>query len=521
MPDAADIFSSAADEAACHLPASSLLDAQTEVDSGARMLRFRLLRPVAQRGIVRRLALAWFLSLSLCLLSVGWPAAESWLSLSLPWQAEVLPLVLAPGMLLAILWTLWFGIALGGALALLSALFAAWVMHFSLPFILLSGATHLLALLILYLGYRAVPMRPDLSSGDNLLFFLMMVTVSATFASLDVLVGVYASQSGYAQLLSLWLGRWLGMLANFALLLPLLWLYGRRIERALDRLPWLTRRRVRLTYSLWTTALLLLALLLYVFLAVRLHGAYVAQAFVHYDRIGWPTVALSALQVLQIIHIVLSVLVVFIAYFFYQILQHWTGTLKRTASQLSLLNRKLAELALTDELTGLYNRRHFMEMARRELANAERHGMPCSLLLIDIDHFKQVNDHYGHLAGDQVLRILGRLLPVLLRPSDLAARYGGEELVVLLRHTPLDEALEVAERIRQAIAAQAYPDLSASLRVTVSLGVAESRVAEPDLDWLIERADRALYRAKDGGRNRIECDPGAWAAGSVCSGSSG
>ncbi|MGL6070390.1 GGDEF domain-containing protein [Craterilacuibacter sp.] len=481
---------------------------QTAVHSGARSLHFRLLRLPTMRKAGLRLALAWFFSLIFCLVGEHLLAAGG-LKLVLPLDGEPLLVFWAPSMLLATLWTLWFGIAAGGSLMLLTALFSGWLLQLPLLWLPLYALTRLLGLLVLYLGYRAVPVRPDLAGRESVLFFLMMAVVSATVASLDTLMTLLVNYRAGAQLLALWLGHWLGLLANIGVFLLVLGLLGTRIEIALDHQPYLSRRPVRLAYSLWTTALLLAALLAYVFLAVRLHRYSIEQAFFHYERIGWPAVALSALQTLQVIHIVLSVLVIFIAYFFYKILAYWTGTLEKSARQLILLNQKLTELALSDELTGLYNRRHFMDMATRELSNAERHHMPCSLLLLDIDHFKLVNDQCGHLGGDQVLREIGRLLPQLLRPSDLAARYGGEELVVLLRHTPLEEALEVAERIRLAIASLEYEGLSKSLRVTVSAGVAESRVTEPDLLWLIERADRALYRAKDGGRNRVECDLGA------------
>jgi diguanylate cyclase (GGDEF)-like protein len=157
--------------------------------------------------------------------------------------------------------------------------------------------------------------------------------------------------------------------------------------------------------------------------------------------------------------------------------------------------------ALTDALTGIGNRRAFdMELARR-LGEFRRYGTGCCVLLLDLDHFKSVNDRFGHHVGDEVLQGVAGLLRETLRETDLAARYGGEEFGVILPRTPVTEGFTVTERLRHTVAHAEWKMLHKALRVTTSAGLAE---AHPDDDEssLLRRADKSLYAAKESGRNR-------------------
>ncbi|MDD2701800.1 MAG: diguanylate cyclase [Sideroxydans sp.] len=173
-------------------------------------------------------------------------------------------------------------------------------------------------------------------------------------------------------------------------------------------------------------------------------------------------------------------------------------------SERKQLERELRRRAQTDVLTGLYNRRHFYELADQELARARRYGKPLAMLMLDLDHFKKVNDTYGHHAGDAVLRKLSEVCIATLREIDVIGRYGGEEFVVLLPETDARRALEAAERLRHALS-EADVALAGGemLRFTVSIGVANLVATDPDLDSLLKRADKGLYEAKKLGRNRV------------------
>jgi len=170
--------------------------------------------------------------------------------------------------------------------------------------------------------------------------------------------------------------------------------------------------------------------------------------------------------------------------------------------ELSIAHEREQALARTDELTGLRNRRAFYEAGDAALEWARRYEHPLALVMLDIDHFKRINDTLGHAAGDAALRGLAEALRYGARASDIAGRLGGEEFAVLLPETPLEEATGYAERLRKAIAASAVVHRREEIRFTCSFGVARMRASD-DLDGLIARADEALYRAKGDGRDRV------------------
>ena len=166
---------------------------------------------------------------------------------------------------------------------------------------------------------------------------------------------------------------------------------------------------------------------------------------------------------------------------------------------------QLERLATTDELTGLYNRRHFLASAASEWSRFKRYAHPLSVLMVDIDHFKQVNDRYGHAVGDEAISEVGKACLDGERRSDIVGRLGGEEFAILLPETNLAYAETVAERIRKKIAARPIATSNATFKVTASIGVAEASAGMPALDALMKAADQALYQAKAQGRNRVVC----------------
>jgi diguanylate cyclase (GGDEF)-like protein len=171
------------------------------------------------------------------------------------------------------------------------------------------------------------------------------------------------------------------------------------------------------------------------------------------------------------------------------------------------LLEEIEKVARTDDLTGLNNRRGLMEEVEHEFERPRRYDEPLSLLLLDLDHFKHVNDAYGHRADDEVLRVLGELLIEETRTSDVAGRYGGEEFAVLLPHTSRDEATELASRILEALRSRVFGDDGEQFRVTCSIGVAERLEGDESEERMLTRADEALYRAKEAGRNTVEGQP--------------
>jgi diguanylate cyclase (GGDEF)-like protein len=169
----------------------------------------------------------------------------------------------------------------------------------------------------------------------------------------------------------------------------------------------------------------------------------------------------------------------------------------------SIENARLYELATVDGLTKLFIRRHFEQRLSEELRRAERYGTVLSLMILDIDHFKKFNDTYGHQTGDEVIKLVAKTIRASVREEDIPARFGGEEMLVLMPETDTEGAHKMAERVREAIQAVALPGPAGeALAVTVSVGVATWPLHAGDADALVEVADKALYQSKQGGRNR-------------------
>jgi diguanylate cyclase (GGDEF)-like protein len=183
---------------------------------------------------------------------------------------------------------------------------------------------------------------------------------------------------------------------------------------------------------------------------------------------------------------------------------------KRNAETLAVglkeANDKLRELAIRDELTGLYNHRYFQDQLENEIVRVRRYKRPLSLLLLDLDFFKKVNDTHGHPAGDHVLRETGSTLLKLVRQSDTVARYGGEEFAIILPETAAASAKVLAQRVRRGIEQLKISYKKKAIPITVSIGLACTDMAEDDKmsrTEIISKSDQALYKAKHEGRNRV------------------
>jgi len=170
--------------------------------------------------------------------------------------------------------------------------------------------------------------------------------------------------------------------------------------------------------------------------------------------------------------------------------------------------KKLQELASIDGLTGIFNRRHFFEQSSRELEKARRQNYGLSVIILDIDFFKEVNDNYGHQAGDSVLQYISRICQQSIRTVDILGRYGGEEFIIFLPNTTVKDSVVVANRVKKKIEAAEIPYQDELIKVTASFGVTGiDMVKNETLSYFLKHADDALYRAKSGGRNRVQVIP--------------
>jgi len=180
---------------------------------------------------------------------------------------------------------------------------------------------------------------------------------------------------------------------------------------------------------------------------------------------------------------------------------------RKLSTERAEMMQELKKLAITDGLTGLFNSRHFYKQLDMEVDRIKRYNHSISILIIDIDHFKDYNDLYGHMEGDKVLVNIGKLIKSCLRRMDTAYRYGGEEFTVILPETTNQDAVIVAERIRRTVEAESFsPDPNKKMSITVSIGTTEYE-PEERISSFVQRADKALYISKDLGRNRVSSIP--------------
>ena len=192
-----------------------------------------------------------------------------------------------------------------------------------------------------------------------------------------------------------------------------------------------------------------------------------------------------------------------------QVFNHMVASLRRGREKLSAANntlretnKELRQISITDGLTGLFNRKHIMELLDREISRSIRYSRPVSVLMLDIDHFKNINDTHGHQTGDVMMRQLADLLHTMVRDSDCVGRYGGEEFLIVLHDSDAQSGAEAAERIRQKVQELEVTINREKISVTVSIGIASCPKYGKDADAVICAADEALYQAKSGGRNR-------------------
>lgn len=437
----------------------------------------------------------WLVLLVLCVaLGIGM-VVWRWSGMPLQFGGVTVYLTIYPTLLICLLLTLTLGWWWGALPAYCSTFSLALYAGMPAPWALLFAMSNPLGLAIMAIGYQAIAMRRDLRGVSAALFYVQLSFVACVFSSAGALIWSHTNHYERAALLPIWQGWWLGAFLQSVLIAgPAMALLWPRAARWLDQHPQLMRdtRTNSRQAILGLLASITLGVLVYGFVTIVLADQQASQATLAH--------AMEVMrQTMWIFYWVFVVIVLFIAFFGYQLFTHWQHTQDRLLAELETL-------ATTDALTGLLNRRAADLRLKAEWQRTRRSRRGAAMVLLDIDHFKLINDSYGHPGGDAALRHLANVMRAVMREVDFAARYGGEEFLIVLPDTGEHGAYAFAERLRQQVANGLAQFGEIGIPMKVSLGVAIARDEEVSYERWFSRADHALYCAKQGGRNRTALD---------------
>lgn len=409
------------------------------------------------------------------------------------------PLVIC--LLLSLCFGWWWGAIPAYVATLVLALYAGMPPHWASLFAFADP----LYFAVMAIGYKAIPARRDLRSFSSFLFYVQLSFVASIYGSSGALIWSYTNHIDSTGMLAIWQGWWLGgLLQSVLVVAPLMaWLWP-SVER------WQTGRAALMSEFRGDSRRLVLRLLgavsagvlIYGYVTIQLAGGQTTRAAA--DGLAALQQAVTVLQqTTWVFFWVFAAIFLFIAFLGYQLYNHWQQSADRLLGELHRANRSLEALANTDGLTGLLNRRAVDVHLESEWRRAKRSGQPASLVILDIDYFKEINDSHGHPAGDAVICHLAEMIRAVSREVDIAARFGGDEFLIVLPETDAQGARMLAERLREKVAAGTVVHESRTLRYSISLGVAEIDLEGGNPDHWLRRADQALMRAKQQGRNRI------------------
>jgi diguanylate cyclase (GGDEF)-like protein len=451
----------------------------------------KLLRETGHAG-VRRLGLVWLVVGIVAILLGVLEARLNWSGIPIQLGDAVVGLTVYPPLLLALLLAIWLGPMWGIIPGYAAGLISGLIGGLTVPQSLIFACATPVEVLIVWGTMVLLQIHPDLPRTRDLALFAGIGLVAAAASSLGGLIWIEVRQLDVLSGERIWQGWLVGDFLEMAVVAPIvLRLFGPRVRHWIDEQvpapPRLTVSYTRAT-ALVTAIIVLLAIMVARGVALMLHSVTANPLWAAPEA----QLILSRLREGLVFMGLLLLIAVALAMSF--------------AMALARLGERDHTRAQRDALTGCLNRRAFGALYRREGDRSRRLTRPVSLLLFDIDRFKQLNDRFGHEVGDEVLHLLCRRVSGALREHDVLFRWGGEEFVVLLPHTRAPEAAAVGERIRRAVTDQPMgQDLNTDpIELTVSIGCATAEPAPELPDDLLHRADTACYRAKALGRNRVE-----------------
>ena len=434
---------------------------------------------------------AWLMMGLLAVLLAFLEARLDWSGIPLHILGFEVPLTIYPPLILTLLLTLWLGPSWGATFAWLATFTSAWTSGMSWSLAALFALATPLELLIVWGSLTILGIPTDLRGWGSVFRFLGVALIAATASSLAALVYIDSQALDLVSGQRIWQGWIIGDVLQMAIAIPILRLFSGRVRSWVDRqFPDPPRHEVSYTRSVLLVVVVVLSLVTLV-----AQGVWSMVGTLHIPEDARTLSGQPLLPRLRELALFLGLLLAVT----FATTMVFTAALARVSERERLVSRR-------DPLTGALNRRSFADEYAKESDRSRRLGKGMAIILVDLDHFKAVNDRHGHDAGDEVLRQLVRRLSTVIRDHDLLFRWGGDEFVVLLPHTSTDDLPTLAERIRSAVAAEPMVPHTAAepVRLTVSCGAAGSSEAPRDPDSLLAMADASLYHAKRNGRDRVE-----------------
>jgi diguanylate cyclase (GGDEF)-like protein len=401
------------------------------------------------------------------------------------------PLTIYPPLILTLFLVLWLGPAWGGTFAWLATFTSVVTQGMTVPLAALFALATPLELLIVWGCLTILGVPTDLRGRGNVLRFLGVALIAATASSLASLVYIDSQALDLVSGQRIWQGWIIGDVLQMAIAIPILRLFSGRVRSWVDRqFPDPPRHEVS-----YTRSVLLIVVVVLILVTLVAQGVWSMVGTLHISEEARTLTGEPLAPRLRELALFLSLLLAVT----FATTMVFTAALARVSERERLVSRR-------DPLTGALNRRSFVDEYTKEADRSRRLGKGMAVILVDLDHFKAVNDRHGHDAGDEVLRQLVRRLSTVIRDHDLLFRWCGDEFVVLLPHTSTDDLPTLAERIRFSVAAEPMVThtVAEPVRLTVSCGVAGSNEVPREPDPLIALADAALFRAKRNGRDRVE-----------------
>lgn len=408
-------------------------------------------------------------------------------------------------MIFCVLLVIWLGFWWAAIPAYLSSFFVALIGGMPIEWIFIFAFANPIGLAIFAMFYRVTPMRTDLRDVESLVGFIMISLVASLAGSIGALIWALTNDVGLNVAHPVWLGWWLGgWIQAIFLVGPLLYIFGSKAESYLSPV-----KDSQLDVKNSRGALLAM-IIAFIIILVGFVSAGRSIAIQQVSNIDWQNGGMMNLEQAQNtvdslsypLFILLTVMCA-LGYLAYRATLFWHSTMQGVNEKLSENNKQLVDMVNRDPLSGLFNRRKVFEQLNQDFTRSQRVGDSVCVIMVDADRFKSVNDNFGHLVGDEVIKLIANCINKFKRDYDMAGRYGGEEFILVLPNTQVEQATSVAERIRAELGKLVIETDQGPLKVTVSLGVTANMPEDEKIEQIIERADKALLVAKENGRNQV------------------